>query len=138
MKKFAVLLSLFLLNSCIKENISGIYLGDTLTVHQSYQENRELIQIVEKSLEGDVSSIEKLPDIWCGGASGCYDLGFVITQIIDKLTEGIFIEKLMQIEYSQVTKFNGFIIVGLEYGNYPTKMNYEVKYPHLYRYLNKD
>lgn len=138
MKNFISISFILCLISCNQENASGIYLGTTLTVHQSFKENRVFIRIVENSLQGDVNSIEKLPDIWCGGASGCYDLGYVITQIIDELTEGVFIEKMMQMDYSQATKFNVFIRVGLEYGNYPTDMKYEDKYPHLYKYLNQE
>ena len=124
MKKFFFLLIFFALSSCKKENIEGIIIGKTLFENQSLSENKELESIIKLTLKGDYNSLKKLNQFPCS-ASGCYDKGYILTQIIYKMGETKFIEMTSKLDQKEIYEIDGYIKVGLEYGdnNYDGKMD---------------
>ncbi len=110
---------------CKTNNVKGIIIGDTLKAHQSIIENRALGTLILQSLEKDKDSLVSLKNFNCGGGAGCYDLGYIITQIIFKIGEHEFIKIYQRMSEAEKSGFNGFIRAGLEYGdnNYDGKMD---------------
>lgn len=49
--------------------------------------------------------------------AGCYDLGFIVTQIIYKLGERDFMTMVNNLDNKEIRIFEGLIMTGLEYGN---------------------
>ncbi len=108
--------SLLIFIDCKQQSTEDIFIGETLYQNQDYLDNRELISLIEQTLDGDKEALSSLVTFPCGGASGCYDLGFVITQIINKLGEDEFIKMVEQLDNNERKQLEGFIQVGLEYG----------------------
>ena len=105
MKKLIILiLLLFIFISCKKNNIEGIEIGVTLLENQSFAENKKLDTIIRKTLKGDYNSLRRLNHFPCGDGAGCYDKGFIITQIIYKIGENNF-------AFIQYDFFYGFYIL---------------------------
>jgi hypothetical protein len=135
-------LCLFLsLISCKKDNVDGILIGDALLAHQSLSENRELENLIVRSLGPDKSALIKLIDFPNGGGASGYDLGFVITQIIYRIGENNFAEILQEMEWSKRSNIAGLINVGLQYGDndYDGEMdqtNIENEFPKLHEILS--
>ena len=83
----------------------------------------------------------KLNNFWCGAAAGCYDLGFVMTQIIYKIGESEFIKIVQKLKKEDISGLEGLINVGLEYGdnNKDGKMDnmkIEIEFPRLHKILS--
>ncbi|MCW8897805.1 MAG: hypothetical protein OQJ96_04045 [Flavobacteriales bacterium] len=104
-------------NSCKQNEVNGIIIGLTLSENQSLSENRELIQLIKDALNLNEQAIPKLINFPCGGAAGCYDLGFVLTQIIYQIGEDEFIEMILLLDTNYINKLQGLIMAGLEYGD---------------------
>ena len=126
----------FACTSCNKSSINGIELGHTLIENQSYSENRELTQLIEKVLKKDSESLIKLMGFWCGGAAGCYDLGYVLTQIVYKVNEDEFLKMIKHLTKSQKSNLNSFLNVGFEYGNYENK-TLDTEFPAVFKFLSE-
>ena len=105
------------LTSCRQNKVDGIFIDHTLYENQSVSDNRELRQLIRQTLSKDDKSLAKLIDFWCGGAAGCYDLGFIVTQIIYKLGEKEFLIMVAKLDSNNVNGLEGLIMVGLEYGD---------------------
>jgi len=120
-----VLLIITLLTSCRQSNVEGIIIGSTLYGNQDYSTNRALCNIITRALNNDQKALIELTEFWCGGAAGCYDLGYVLTQIINKTNEKEFIKLTNELTQKQKNEILGLIAVGLEYGdnNYDGKMD---------------
>ncbi len=104
------------------------------------KKNRELRPIIQQTLNKDEKALAKLNDFWCGGGTGCYDLGFIVTQIIYRIGEKDFIEMTSKLDNKQVIELEGLIMAGLEYGNNDKdgKMDnksIETEFPELYNLL---
>ncbi len=79
--------------------------------------NYKLEKLIIGSLNKDKKSIIEIKNFDCSGGSGCYDLGYIITQIIYKLGEDEFIKIYNQISEENKKGFESLIRVGLEYGD---------------------
>ncbi|WP_378180294.1 hypothetical protein [Aquimarina sp. SS2-1] len=126
---------------CKEDTVNGVVIGHTLLVHQTLKENRELKELILNSLNKEENAILDLKDFWCGGGAGCYDLGYIITQIIYRLGEDYFVELMSNLCEDQVKDLEFLIYAGLEYGdnNYDGKMDdkrLENEFPKLYNLLN--
>ena len=135
-------IGILMLFSCKKKEINGIIIGDTLLVHQSLKHNQELTEIIKKSLNKDKSGIIQLVNFECGGGAGCYNLGFILTQIIYEINEDEFINVINQIDKKQKNRISSLIGVGLEYGDNDKdgKMDskrIELEFPDLNKILNE-
>lgn len=142
MKKYLLILLVLLFINCKKDNIQGIKINTTFLENQSLSENRKLDTIINKTLKGDWISLRRLNHFPCGESSGCYDKGFVITQIIYKIGEPNFIKMVRKLDQKELYGIEDYIRVGLEYGdnNYDGKMdnkNSENEFPHLMKLLSE-
>jgi hypothetical protein len=111
------LLILLALNSCKQREVDGIVIDQTLYENQSLSDNKELRQIIQKTINKDEKALAKLCDFGCGQGAGCYDLGFIITQIIYKIGEKEFSLMVLKLSKKQVKAIEGLVITGLEYGD---------------------
>lgn len=103
--------------SCKKENIQGIRIGKTLLENQSFSDNKKLDTIIRSTLKGDYDSLRMLNHFPCGDIAGCYDKGFLITQIIYKIGENNFIKMINKLNRKELYGIEDFINTGLEYGD---------------------
>lgn len=103
--------------SCKQNEVEGILIDHTLYENRSFSEIRELRQLIRETLNKDEKSLVKLTDFWCGGGAGCYDLGFIVTQIIYKLGEKDFMTMVNKLDNKEIRELEGLIMAGLEYGD---------------------
>lgn len=126
MKRILIaLFIMFSLISCLKNNINGIIISDTLLSNQSFQENKNLNKIINQCLNKEFNGFKKLLEYNCGDGAGCYDLGYILTQIIFRIGEDDYIKVISKLSKKEQINLNSFIKVGLEYGdnNYDEKMD---------------
>jgi hypothetical protein len=105
------------LTSCKQNEVDGIIIGHTLYENQSFSDNRELRQLIQQTLDKDEKSLAKLNEFWCGGGAGCYDLGFVLTQVIYQIGEKDFASMLEKLNKEETNSIEFLIMAGLEYGD---------------------
>lgn len=104
-------------SSCKQNNVDGIIIEETLYIHQDFKSNRQLRNLIKRTLHKDEKALAELNKFWCGGGAGCYDLGFVMTQIIYKLGEKEVIQMVNKLENEETRGIKGLIAAGLEYGD---------------------
>ncbi len=125
----------------MKKEVDGIIIGSDLFEMQNISTNKKLCNIIEGVLHKNQSSLIELVNYPCNGA-GCYDLGFVLTQIIFKMGEKEFIKLVANLNHKEKKEILGLVSVGLEYGDndYNNKMD-DLKinkvFPILENVLNK-
>lgn len=105
------------LTSCRQNEVDGILIDHTLYENQSLSDNRELRQLIHQTLNKDEKALAKLNKFWCGGGAGCYDLGFIITQIIYRIGEKEFASMVKKLNKEETNSIEGLIMAGLEYGD---------------------
>lgn len=103
--------------SCKQNEVEGILIDQTLYVNQTLSKNKELRQLIKQTLNKDEKALANLNDFWCGGGAGCYDLGFVITQIIYRQGEQEFMTMVDKLNYKEIRGLESLIMAGLEYGD---------------------
>lgn len=123
--------------------INGIVMGETFIENQTYKENKRLDTIIQKTLKGDYNSLRRLNHFPCGEGAGCYDKGYIITQIIYKLGEDNFSKMVNKLDQKELYGMEGYIDVGLEYGdnNFDGKIDnliFKNEFPKLYKTLKKN
>jgi len=128
------------LTSCKQNEVDGIIIERTLYIHQSFSKNRELRKLISQTLNKDEKALAKLNNFWCGGGAGCYDLGYVVTQIIYRLGEPDFIIMADKLDRKDIPELEGLIMAGLEYGDNDKdgKMDnkrIETEFPELFKLL---
>ena len=106
-----------LLTSCRQSNVDGVIIRNTLYENQDYSTNKRLCDIINRTLNKDKRALIELTEFWCGGAAGCYDLGYVLTQVINRMGEQEFIILVNGLTEKQKSEIGGLIEVGLEYGD---------------------
>lgn len=117
MRKSTLFIVLLFTISCKKENIENIKIGNTFLENQSFEENKKLDTIIKSTLKGNYNSLRRLNHFPCGEGAGCYDKGFIITQIIYKIGEKNFIKMIENLDQKELYGMEGYIEVGLEYGD---------------------
>lgn len=105
------------LTSCRQNEVDGIFIDHTLYENQSVAENRKLRVLIRQTLNQDEKALAGLNDFWCGGGAGCYDLGFMVTQIIYRLGEKDFMTMVAKLDDNEINELEGLIMAGLEYGD---------------------
>lgn len=128
------LLLVFVFLSCKKNEVAGIQIGQDLYVGQSMKENRNLVKLITKTLNKDSNALSGLTDFWCGGGAGCYDLGFITSEIIYKMDESEFLKLAMKLDSEQKNRLKGLLQAGLEYGYEPSR-KIEIEFPKLNIFL---
>lgn len=122
----------------VPNSVSGINTGGTtLVVNQSSSQTKQLHYLIKQVLEKNSSALSELINFNCGGGSGCYDLGYFLTQIVYQMGEDEFV--IMASELNSVDKrmLLDFIRAGLEYGygydySEVDKLGIETAFPSLY------
>ncbi|HMF72846.1 MAG TPA: hypothetical protein VK616_15315 [Flavitalea sp.] len=89
----------------------------TLYENLTFSEQRKLKDLIIRTLNRENQALAELAHFDCGGAAGCYDLGFVVTQIIYKMGESKFAEMLSRLSDESAREVEVLISVGLEYGD---------------------
>lgn len=102
--------------SCRESEVFGISLGDTLTQNLESNEHQQLKNIIKRTLDNEEVALKELIYFPCGGASGCYDLGYIITQLIYKIGEEQFVTIITNFDETTSDELLGLVDVGLEYG----------------------
>jgi hypothetical protein len=129
-------LLIFTISSCKEKVVNGIEIGQDLYIGQSIEENKNLSELITQTLNKDSNALSELTEFWCGGGAGCYDLGFVFTQIVYRIGETDFIKMAEKLTEKQKSSLKGFLDVGFEYGDYENKKS-ETEFPKLNEILNK-
>ncbi|WP_179348578.1 hypothetical protein [Winogradskyella pacifica] len=135
-------LSLIIFTSCKTDNVEGIILEKTLVVHQDYSKNRKMASFIKSSLNKDSEAFKQLIHFPTGGGESSYNLGYVITQIIYRLSEDEIIEMTKNYDNVNLNYLHSMIGVGLEYGDndYDGKMDetyFKDEFPKLFKYINE-
>lgn len=129
MKNFLICIAIvFIVIGCNKKQVNGIEIGYNLYSNQTYAENKNLVDLIVQTLNKDKESFSDLINYWCGGGSGCYDLGFVFTQLVYDLGEVNFTKMVINLNQKERFQLKGHLEVGFEYGNYSGK-KLEVEFP---------
>lgn len=118
-------------------------IGQTYIENQTYNENKRLDTIIQKTLKGDYNSLRRLNHFPCGEGADCYDKGYIITQIIYKLGEDNFSKMVNKLDQKELYGMEGYINVGLEYGdnNFDGKIDnliFKNEFPKLYKTLKEN
>jgi len=129
-----------IITSCRQNEVDGILIDHTLYENQSYSDNRELRNLIHETLNKDEKALAKLNKFWRVGAAGCYDLGFVVTQIIYRIGEKEFATMLEKLTREETNSIEGVIMAGLEYGDNDKDgkiddKRIENEFPELYKLL---
>lgn len=103
--------------SCKQNKVEEILIAPALYENQTLAKNKELRQLIRQTLNKDEKALTKLSDFWCGGGAGCYDLGFVITQIIYRQGEQEFMTMVEKLNKKEICGLESLITAGLEYGD---------------------
>lgn len=121
----------------VPNSISGINTGGTtLVVNQSNSQTRQLHYLIKQTLGRNSNALSELINFNCGGGSGCYDLGYFITQIIYQMGEDEFIIMMSELNSTDKMKLRQLIQAGLEYGyGEVDKLGIETAFPSIYAYL---
>lgn len=140
--KTIYLLIILIFISCKKENIEGILIGKTLLENQSLSENKKLDSIIKLTLKGDFNSLRRLNHFSCNEGAGCYDKGYIITQIIYKIGEKDFNKMVAKLDKKELYGIEDYIEVGLKYGdnNYDGKIDNKkpkIEFPLLMKQLQE-
>ena len=72
----------FTLLSCKEKIVDGIEIGQDLYVGQSLKQNKKLSELITQTLNKNSNALSELTEFWCGGGSGCYDLGIITSEIV--------------------------------------------------------
>lgn len=136
-----ILLATFFVCGCKQKSVKGVIIGSTLYEGQTAADNRKLCDIIDRALNKERTALLELIGFNCGGAAGCYDLGYVVTQIVNRIGEKEIIQLTKDFTKPQRNELLGLIEVGLEYGdnNYDGKMDearIEATYPILEKALD--
>lgn len=113
----SLLIGILLMIGCKEKEVEGIVIGHTLWIHQELKENRELADAIRNVLKKDANGINQILSIDCGGGAGCYDLGFVVSQLIYRVGEDEFVRMINRMDKKKIRGIIGLIRVGLEYGD---------------------
>lgn len=136
-----ICLSVLTLTSCDHTEVHGIFVDHTLYENLTFSKRIELKKLIRRTLKKDEKALTSLNNFWCGEAAGCYDFGFIMTQIIYRIGEDEFIKLVVKLKREELLELEGLITVGLEYGdnNKDGKMDnkrIETEFPTLYKALS--
>lgn len=128
--------------SCNLDKHKGIKIGADLYQNQTFKQNRELRKIIDEILDKKTKGLIEISKFECGGGAGCYDLGSVLAQTLNKIGENEFIKMSEPLTFDQKQEINSLLEAGFEYGDndYDGKMDntsITIKYPKLSDELNK-
>ncbi len=128
-------------NGCCDKNIDGIHIEDIIIYEADTKYGVDYGDLVEKSLQKDLSSIKKLSLLeYNDGYS--YEHGLILIEIVDRIGEDIFIKSIEDISAKQKKRVLSYIIAGVDLRN-SEKMDFKKRaenyaedyYPKIYNCL---
>lgn len=112
---------------CTDENlkvkvVEGIEIGGVdgaLFYNSTVKQNQDLQRLIKGVLSKDKNALKELVDFDCGGGAGCYDLGFIFSELVNKLGEDNFIVLASDLTVQKKGELASLLMGGLEYGYKP-------------------
>lgn len=95
--------------------VLGIDTGGAF-IHNNSQNLRAKYLIAKILFREDAKAFKEFSELWCGGGSGCYDLGYAILQILDRLGDQKFCALLRGAQIDKLKILN-YLRAGAEYGD---------------------
>lgn len=137
LKTFSILLSTVILLSCSVKEYKGIKIPYSIYIRTDFLD-RKVRNVIKSALNSNPNTFKdyiKLSETVDGESA--YDLGFVLTQIINRIGEDEFLELTKNLNSNEKQLLRGFIEVGLEYGdnNYDGEMDDE-RIENIYEKIN--
>ena len=138
--KILLILSLVtILLSCSVKEYEEIKIPYSIHIRTDFLD-RKIKNVIKSALNSKPNTFKdyiKLSDEVDGESA--YDLGFVLTQIIDRIGEDEFLNLTKNLNSSEKQLLRSFIEVGLEYGdnNYDGKMD-EERIENIYKKINQN
>ena len=109
-----------------------------LFYNNSVNDNLKLQRLIKGVLAKDQSTLKDLIAYDCGGGAGCYDLGFIFSELVYKMGEDAFIQLTNDLNQEQKSTLEFYLRAGLEYGYSPNSTrNIETSFLDLYAALQK-
>jgi len=123
--------------SCSVKHYDGIEIPYSIHIRTDFLD-RKVRKVIKSALKYDPNAFKKLIELSTevDGESG-YDLGYVLTQIINRIGEDNFIKLTENLAHDEKQLLKIFIMAGLEYGdnNYDGKSDKE-KIENVYKKIN--
>jgi len=138
-KKFLIFSFIFLLISCSVKEYDGIQIPYSIHIRTDFLD-RKVRNVIKSALQDDPNAFKEfisLSDKVDGESA--YDLGYVLTQIINRIGEDKFIELTKNLTTDDKQLLKSFVRVGLEYGDndYDGKMD-NASIENTYKKINKN
>jgi len=125
--------------SCSVKEYDGIKIPYSIHVRTDFLD-RKVRNVIKSALNYESKAFKEFIELSneVDGESG-YDLGYVLTQIINRIGEDKFIELTKELTNNEKQLLKSFIRVGLEYGdnNYDGKMDNE-RIEKIYAKINQE
>jgi hypothetical protein len=136
-----IILCVSTLISCDHTEVEGVFIDHTLYENLTISKRIELKKLIRETLHKDETALAELNKFWCGGGAGCYDLGFIMTQILYRLGEDEFIKMVTKLNRDELLGLEGLIETGLEYRDnnkdgIMDNKKMETEFPRLYKILS--
>ena len=113
--------------SCSVKEYDGIKIPYSIHIRTDFLD-RKVRNVIKSALNYESNAFKEFIELSneVDGESG-YDLGYVLTQVINRIGEDKFIELTKELTNNEKQLLKSFIRVGLEYGdnNYDGKMDNE-------------
>lgn len=102
--------------------VHGVKIEHTLYVHQAHplekpMKYRQLSHLIQGVLNQDKTALQQLINFDCGGGAGCYDLGYILSQLVFRLGEDEFIVLSQDLSTDDKEMLSFWLLCGLEYGH---------------------
>lgn len=102
--------------------VHGVKIGHTLYVHRAHplekpRQHKQLSNLIQGVLNKDKTALQQLINFDCGGGAGCYDLGYILSQLVFRLGEEEFIVLSQDLSMGDKEKLSFWLLCGLEYGH---------------------
>lgn len=111
------------------KNPDGIHISQDLYELNTYGDYRHLEELIHRTLNKDSQALYALSQFNCGGGAGCYDLGYIITQIMFKMGENDFIKMCDKLNTDQLQQVRALMDIGLEYGHGIDPNKFDTTFP---------
>jgi hypothetical protein len=103
---------------CEQREVEGITIDGTLTDQQDYTTNWRICRLISRSLHHDDQALAELVALNRGGATHCYHLANVVTQILVRVGEPGFMQMTANFSAQQQRDVRKFLEIGLNSGRY--------------------
>lgn len=135
---FFILILLVILQSCTPDkcdSISNFEVGELLLI-SSKEKSYNYCNLLENAVKKDQKAIKRISLLEFDGSVG-YDHGYVLVKLIDTIGENEYLEAIQNISTKEKRFIEGYLDVGLEYGNIKEFQGKPLKkvFPEIYNFL---